>query len=67
VFTARRDRLGAELVESTTPAYPDDPDVPNLRYGFADALAEILPWLMPEIFSRRNAAASSSSPCRATT
>jgi amidase len=49
-----RDRLGADLVESTTPGYPDDPDVPNMRYSFSDALSEILPWLMPEIFSRRN-------------
>ena len=49
-----RDRLGAELVESITPGYPDDPDVPNMRYGFSDALSEILPWLMPEIFSRRD-------------
>ena len=49
-----RDRLGAELVESITPGYADDPDVPNMRYGFSDALSEILPWLMPEIFSRRN-------------
>jgi amidase len=49
-----RDRLGADLVESRTPDYPDDPDVPNMRYGFSDALSEILPWLMPEIFSRRN-------------
>jgi amidase len=49
-----RDRLGAELVESVTPGYPDDPAVPNMRYSFSDALSEILPWLMPEIFSRRN-------------
>jgi amidase len=48
-----RDRLGAELVETITPAYPDDPDVPNLQYTFADALSELLPRLMPEIFSRR--------------
>jgi Asp-tRNA(Asn)/Glu-tRNA(Gln) amidotransferase A subunit family amidase len=48
-----RDRLGAELVETITPAYPDDPGVPNLRYSFADALSELLPRLMPEIFSRR--------------
>ena len=25
-----------------------------MRCGFSDALSEILPWLMPEIFSRRN-------------
>ena len=46
-----RDQLGAELVETITPDYPDDPDVPNLTYTFADALSELLPRLMPEIFS----------------
>ena len=50
-----RDQLGAELVETVTPDYPDDPDVPNLKYQFADALSEILPRLMPEIFKRKNA------------
>jgi amidase len=54
IKTVLRDRLGAELVESMTPGYPDDPDVPNMRYSFSDALSEILPWLMPEVFSRRN-------------
>ena len=54
IKTVLRDRLGAELVETITPGYPDDPDVPNLRYTFADALSELLPRLMPEIFSRRN-------------
>ena len=54
IKTVLRDRLGAELIETITPDYPDDPNVPNLRYTFADALSEILPRLMPEIFSRRN-------------
>jgi len=49
-----RDQLGAELVETSTAGYPDDPDVPNLRYSFNDALAEILPRFMPEIFTRKN-------------
>ena len=48
-----RDALGASLVESVTPAYPDDPDVPNLEYTFTDAFSEALPRFMPEIFSRR--------------
>src|ERR671919_1461657 len=48
-----RDALGAELVETITPGYPDDPDVPNLKYTFADAFSETLPRFMPEIFSRR--------------
>jgi amidase len=52
--TVLRDTLGAELVESITPEYPDDPDVPNLSYTFADAFSELLPRLMPEIFSRKN-------------
>src|SRR5690606_12748245 len=43
-----------ELVETTPPDYPDDPEVPNLKYTFADALSEILPRFMPEIFSRRD-------------
>ena len=50
-----RDRLGAELVETTTPDYADDPSVPNLKYTFADALSELLPRFMPEVFSRRDA------------
>ena len=67
IKTVLRDRLGAELVETITPAYPDDPDVPNLTYTFADALSELLPRMMPEIFTRRDARASCCSPCRATT
>ncbi|MDB6083852.1 MAG: amidase, Asp-tRNAAsn/Glu-tRNAGln amidotransferase subunit [Gammaproteobacteria bacterium] len=54
IKTVLRDRLGADLVETVTPDYPDDPDVPNMRYSFSDALSELLPRLMPEIFKRRN-------------
>lgn len=43
-----RDELGAELVESFDPAYPDDPAIANMRYTFQQALAEILPFHMPE-------------------
>ncbi len=50
-----RDQLGADLVETLDPNYPDDPQVPNVRYSFNDALSEILPRLMPEIFTRKNA------------
>jgi amidase len=55
IKTVLRDRLGAELVETGAKGHPDDPSVPNLKYTFADALSEILPRLMPEMFSRRNA------------
>jgi amidase len=54
IKTVLRDRLGAEIVETITPDYVDDPTVPNLRYTFADALSELLPRLMPEVFARRN-------------
>jgi Asp-tRNA(Asn)/Glu-tRNA(Gln) amidotransferase A subunit family amidase len=57
--TILRDKLGAELVESYDPRYPgvfpgiaDDPDVPNMKYTFQDALAEILPRDVPEYFFR---------------
>lgn len=54
IKTVLRDRLGAELVETTALGYADDAEVPNLKYSFNDALAELLPRLMPEIFSRKN-------------
>jgi Asp-tRNA(Asn)/Glu-tRNA(Gln) amidotransferase A subunit family amidase len=50
IKTVLRDKLGAELVESIDPLYPDDPDVPNMTYTFADAFAEILPHTMAEYF-----------------
>jgi amidase len=56
IKTVLRDRLGAELVEPVIPDHPDDPDVPNMRYTFADAWSELLPRLIPEIFSRRDRA-----------
>lgn len=45
-----RDALGAEIVESVDPLYPDDPDVANMAYSFQDALAEVLPVSAPEYF-----------------
>jgi amidase len=51
-----RDRLGAELVESFDPLYPDDPSIPNMTYNFQQALAEILPFHMPEYLQAGGAA-----------
>ena len=48
-----RDKLGATLVESVDPMYPDDPTVTNLSYTFQDAMAEILPHVVPEYFYRK--------------
>jgi amidase len=50
-----RDRLGATIVESVDPLYPDDPSIPNMTYTFQRALAEILPFHMPEYLQRRRA------------
>jgi amidase len=46
------DKLGAELVETLDPKYPDDPAIPNVTYSFRDAMAEILPMVVPEYFYR---------------
>src|SRR6185369_9296059 len=53
IKTVLRDRLGAELVESVDLLHPDDPAIPNLKYTFQDALAEILPVHAPEYFWQR--------------
>lgn len=43
--------LGAELVETTDPEYPDDPAIKNMAFTFQDALAEIIPFHIPEVLS----------------
>jgi len=53
IKTVLRDQLGAMLVESVDPKYPDDPAVPNMTYTFQDAMAEILPHTVPEYFFRK--------------
>lgn len=54
IKTVLRDKLGATLVETYDPLFPDDPDVPNVKYTFQDAMAEILPHTVPEFFYRKN-------------
>ena len=49
-----RDELGAEIVESSDPEYPDDPSIPNMAYDFQRAIAEILPVHMPEYIQARD-------------
>ena len=68
IKTVLRDKLGAELVESVDPLYPDDPAIANLKYTFQDAIRRdpaVTP--RPSTSGRRRAAASSSSPCPAGT
>jgi len=45
-----RDKLGAEIVQSTDPQYEPDPDIPVMRYTFEDAFSEILAHNVPEYF-----------------
>jgi len=44
-----RDQLGATLVESVDPLWPDDPDIENMQPSYTDALAELVPIFFPEI------------------
>jgi amidase len=50
-----RDKLGAQLVETVDPKYADDPGVPNVRYTFQDAIAEVLAFNVPEFFWQKDA------------
>jgi Asp-tRNA(Asn)/Glu-tRNA(Gln) amidotransferase A subunit family amidase len=47
--------LGAELVELTDPNYPDDPAMPDAQFTFEQALAELLPFHMPDVFAWKDA------------
>ncbi|HSG65679.1 MAG TPA: amidase family protein, partial [Gammaproteobacteria bacterium] len=46
------DYLGATLVESIDPLWPDDPDVENMSPSYNDALAELIPVFFPDILYR---------------
>ncbi len=48
-----RDQLGAELVESKDPLYPNDPEIVDMTYTFQQALMEILPLHMPEYLAQK--------------
>jgi amidase len=47
-----RDQLGAEIVESSDPMYADDPTIPNMKYDFRRAMAEVLPQHMPDYLAK---------------
>jgi amidase len=47
-----RDELGAELVETLEPLYEGDPEIADVKYGFADAFSEIMPRQMPDSFKK---------------
>lgn len=47
-------RLGATLVESVDPLWPDDPDIENMQTTYTRALAELVPVFFPRILFRLN-------------
>jgi len=47
-------RLGATLVESVDPLWPDDPDIENMRTTYTRALAELVAVFFPELLYRLN-------------
>lgn len=53
IKTVLRDQLGADLVESVDPLYPDDPAVANMAFTFQNAIAEVLPITAPEYFGQK--------------
>jgi amidase len=46
------DYLGATLVESVDPLWPDDPSIPNMKPSYTDALAQLVPVFFPDILYR---------------
>jgi len=47
-------QLGATLVESTDPLWPDDPDIENMNPSYTRALTQLLPVIFPDILYRLN-------------
>ncbi len=46
------DHLGATLVESVDPRWPDDPSIENMKTTYTRAIAELLPVFFPDILYR---------------
>src|SRR5580692_1675478 len=46
------DYLGATLVESVDPLWPDDPSIENMKQSYTQALAQLVPVFFPDILYR---------------
>jgi Asp-tRNA(Asn)/Glu-tRNA(Gln) amidotransferase A subunit family amidase len=46
------DTLGATLVESVDPLWPDDPGIANMKPSYTEALAQLVPVFFPDILYR---------------
>jgi amidase len=52
IKTILGDYLGATLVESVDPLWPDDPSVENMKPSYTQALAQLVPVFFPDILYR---------------
>ena len=52
IKTILGDYLGATLVESVDPLWPDDPAIENMKPSYTDALAQLVPVFFPDILYR---------------
>jgi len=52
IKTILGDYLGATLVESVDPLWPDDPSIENMSPSYTQALAQLAPIFFPDIFYR---------------
>jgi amidase len=52
IKTILGDYLGATLVESVDPLWPDDPSIENMSPSYTQALAQLVPVLFPDILYR---------------
>jgi Asp-tRNA(Asn)/Glu-tRNA(Gln) amidotransferase A subunit family amidase len=55
IKTILGDKLGATLVESVDPLFPDDPGIPNMNPSYPRALAELVPVFFPDMLFRVDA------------
>ncbi len=54
IKTVLGDYLGATLVESVDPLWPDDPQIPNMSPSYSQALAQMVPVFFPDILYSLN-------------
>jgi amidase len=52
IKTILGDYLGATLVESVDPLWPDDPSIENMKPSYTEALAQLVPVFFPDILYR---------------
>ncbi|MGH8565511.1 MAG: amidase family protein [Gammaproteobacteria bacterium] len=52
IKTVLGDHLGATLVESVDPLWPDDPKIENMNPSYTQALVQLLPVIYPDILYR---------------